>query len=267
MKKEELIKKLERIKAPEIEIPSHKAGLKRALISWKYRQKAGGFSIGFKKILMPVGVATIVILIFITGINLFFPQDALAEARKIAMKNPQIKEWVEKGAEIKDIKITKNRAYVLISPKELSTLGEIPKTTMTKDERFKGALVQIELKEKTISKIEEITPQIIPLTQQEEEKAKNIINELEFPTLSSTVKNQNEKTIRVEKVEPVPTYNLKLIQNNGGVEILPEKTENEKIKIIYRIDGEKKEGEVNLTEEKVEQIKILEQDETGNPEK
>ena len=41
MKKEELIKKLEEVKAPNIEVPSHKARLKATLVDWNFKQKVG----------------------------------------------------------------------------------------------------------------------------------------------------------------------------------------------------------------------------------
>ncbi len=256
MTKEELIKKLENIKIPEIEIPSHKAKLKKVLIDWKYRQKVGWFPIRFKKILMPIGAATIVILVFITGINLVFPQDALAEAKRIAMKDPQIKNWVDQGATIKDIEVIDNKAYVLITP-------TVAQTTTDKKDEFTGALAEIELKDKKVSKIEGITPQIIPLSQREREKITEIVRESESPaSVPGQATTTEEKIIKVESAEPVPTYNLKLIKENNNVKVLPEKTTNEKVKIIYKIDGERKEGEVNLEKEEIGETKILEETST-----
>jgi hypothetical protein len=72
---------------------------------------------------------------------------------------------------------------------------------------------------------------------------------------------KEEKNIKIERIEPLPTYKLKLQKKDGGVEILPEKSGNENVRVIYRIDGEKKESEINLIEERVDRSKILNQEE------
>lgn len=254
----DLIKKLEAVKTPEIEISSHKVRLKRALLDWYYKEeKAGLFWVGFKKILIPLGSVAVVLFLALLINNLIFPQDTLAKAKKIALSDPRVQELVKQGAEIKDIKIAENRAYVLLTPKEISN-GEGLKGEYEKKE-LKSALAQIELKKERVSKIETVEPQIIPLTREEEEKTRKIIMDSVSPASpAENIPAAESKTISVEKIEPLPTYNLKLVKKDGEFEVLPEKTENEKVRVIYKIDGEKKEDEVNLTNEKIEKSKILE---------
>ena len=251
MEKQDLIKKLEKIKLPEIETSSHKNRLKMILIDWKYGKgkKAGWFFNGFKRVLVPLSTVAVVLIIALIVSNLIAPQYTFAEVKEIAMGNPQIKEWVEKGAEIKDIEIIKNKAYVLISPRELEGVP-----VETKKEEFRGALAEIEIKKKRVAKIEKIIPKIAPLTREEEERAKKMIKELEFP------KNATE-TLEIEKIKRV-SPRLELIKKDNRVEVLQKKEEN--VWIIYEAKGERKRGRVNLFEEKVEKIEILEESKSGD---
>lgn len=274
MKTEDLIKKLEKVDTPEIEISSHKSMLKKTLLEWKYSRKKteGWFFVMPQKILMPAGALIVAALIFFVASNLASPQYTMAEVRKIAMENPQIKNLISEGASIKDIKIIDGKAYVLISPKEVPTfMDESSLTTESGQKEFRGALAEIQIKENKVSKIEDVLPQIILLTPQEEETAKKIITKLEFPAAkeqytgigsaiigSESAKTMETKTLQVEKVEAIPTYNLRLEKTNGEVKILPQNTKNEEVRITYKINGETKEGEINLPQEKVENIKVLE---------
>lgn len=253
MEKEDLIKKLEKAELPDIEVLSHKRRLKQSLINWKYQEKGFGTGFGiFKKIAFPVGTVVSLVIIALILSNILFPQYTLAEAREIALKDPQVKEWIDMGAEIKDIEIIKNKAYVLVSPKAPST-----ETRQSIEEsakyKFEGALVEIKMGTKEVSNIEGIAPQIIPLTNHEKERTLQIIEEQE-------TSQTGYRKIEVMNIEPVPTppYQLKLEVRGKKVEVLPERQGYQKVRIIYDVNGERKEGEVNVTEEKVERIEILE---------
>lgn len=148
MEKENLIKKLEKIELPEIENPNHKRWLKMALISWMNNQKTKGrIFVWFKKPLIPLGSMVVIILICFIVNNLFIPQYTFAEATEIALNNPQIYDLLKEGNEIKDIKILKDKAYILISPEKYKEV---------KDEKVYSSLVEIELKKRKVSKIEKI---------------------------------------------------------------------------------------------------------------
>jgi len=258
---------------PKIEIPSHKTRLKKALIDWKYykKNKEGWFFFGLKKFWVPAGAIAVIFVISVFAINFIFPQDTFAKVKKIALEDPQIRQLISEGATIKNIEITNNKAYVLLTPKEGLTEKKDSVEAKNGKEKLRGALAEIEIKEKRVSKIEEVPPYAAPLSQSEEEKTKRIITESEFSlpkapepegnSLMATREKEEEKNIEIEKIEPLPTYKLKLQKKDGGVEILPEKNENESVRVIYRIDGEKKESQIDLIKERVEKSKILDQEE------
>jgi len=271
MNLDDLIKKLEKAELPEIELPSHKRQLKTALINWKYQAKKGGvfsvFPVLFKKRLIPLAATVAVIILVLISANFLSPAYTLAKVRNIAMQNPQLKNLIDKGAEIKDIVVTNNsKAYVLITPQNNENGGNIGGEA-TKEE-IKGALAEIEIKEERVSKIEEIAPQVIPLTLEEEKRVKEIVtkeeasvNQEESQATQTQIEKggfEKDKNIEFEKIESLPTYDLKLEKQNGNVKIIPQKDENDDIRVVYKIDGETREGKINLSQEKLEKIEKIE---------
>lgn len=273
MKTEDLIKKLEETETPQLEIPSHKAKLKLALMSWYYKpKKANVLFLGFKKSVFSLSALTAIVLIalFLAKAN---PQYTLAEVREITMQNPQIKELIDKGAEIKDIKIIENKAYALITPKESA---ENPSTIFNgSGGKTAGVLAEIELKEKRVVKIEKIASQVSPLTIEEEKTAEKLIQDSELSTKDKEEPGtvlmapggekggaipvpQEAKKIEIEKIESLPAP-LELVKTDHTVKALPAKNEDLKVKIIYTSGDERKEGVVNITEGKTEQTKVLEE--------
>ena len=83
METEDLIKKLEKIEFPQIEIPSHKNRLKMILIDWKYRKekKVGWLFIVLKRILLPLGTVAVILAIALIVNNLLFFQYGLADVK------------------------------------------------------------------------------------------------------------------------------------------------------------------------------------------
>ena len=236
MEIEDLIKKLEKIELPEIEIPSHKEKLKSILESQYLKEKRGwGIFPIWKKILIPAGTIAVIIIIALLISNLIFPQYTLAQVEEIAMKNPQVKELIERGAEIKDIKIIKDRGYVLLSPKEAAF--------QTK-QLEEGALVEINLKAKKVSRIDKITPQVSPLTEQEKENVKKTIEKSESLKLGEP---------EITEIKTIPAFPQKLIEKDKKIEVLPEK----RASVIYKIGEKQWEGRVNLQKEIMESTKFL----------
>ena len=231
MEIEDLIKKLEKIELPEIEIPSHKEKLKSILESQYLKEKRGWeiFPI-WKRGLIPAGTIAVIIIIALLISNLIFPQYTLAQVEEIAMKNPQVKELIERGAEIKDIKIIKDRGYVLLSPKEAAF--------QTK-QLEEGALVEINLKAKKVSRIDKITPQVSPLTEEDKENVKKTIEKLGEPEIT--------------EIKAVPSFPQKLIEKDKKIEVLPEK----RASVIYEVGEKQWEGRVNLQKEIMESTKFL----------
>jgi len=257
MEEKDLIKKLEEISLPAIELPTHKARLKSVLIERYFQEKRRGEFFGFFRKLLPVGMVAIILIILIST-NLIFPKYSLAKAKEIALQDPQIKEWVEKGAVIKDVEIIQNRAYVLIQPPEKTrevpiegkTAIGVPSVSNVEKEEFKGALAEVNMREKKITKIEKITPPIITLTETEKEKVREIAEK------DLKVSGIIPKEAEIQEISSLPPQ-LELIKKGNSVQIMPEpKTEN-RASIIYQSGEKRWEGKIDLSKERVEEVKFL----------
>lgn len=254
MEKNDLIKKLKKISLPEIEIPSHKKELKQVLLSKYYQEKRTWETFNILKKAVPVGAVVIILIVLILN-NLIFPKYTLVQAKEIALKNPQIKELIDKGAIVKDIKILKNKGYVLIQPSvEIETeevretaLGEV-KIGLEEEEKFIGALAEVDLEEKRVSRIEEFTPQPPPLEEKEKEKAKEIAKN--NPEIQKIVPKEAE----IKEITPLPFFQLRLIKEKNTIKVIPEE---KRAQIIYEFNKKQWEGEIDLIEEKVKKVKFL----------
>jgi hypothetical protein len=246
----ELVELLEKVKTPEIEILSHKEKLRQILLSQYQREKKTWL---FFSVFQKLAFASLsLILIFFVFNNLIYPNYSLAKAREIALKDPQIKEMIEKGGMIKDLQIIKNQAFVLIqtAKEEIVTAPQIAekKALGIEEERAEKkeerpvALAEINLKEEKVAKIEKIVPPIIQFTEKEKEKIQEI-SQREIP-----------KEAEIKEVIP-PSSELKLIKKEGKIQVLPEK--KEEATIIYQVDKGRWQGKINLKEEKVEEVKFL----------
>jgi hypothetical protein len=260
MEEKDLIRKLEKISLPEIEIKSHKNRLKLALMEKYLPTKQRGEFFGILRKLAPVSAIAVILFFFISN-NLNSPQRNLAKAKEIALKNTEIKDWVAEGAIIKDVQIVDGRAYVLIEPTEvekekeavsnnLKIAGLPSETSKVKEEEFKGALVEVDIKEKKISKIENLTPKVTNLIEVKKEKTKEIAD-----------RNLEIQKIITEGAEVldinVTTPKFKLNRQGSSVQALPETEAEERASIIYKSDGNTWEGKINLTKEEVEEIKFF----------
>ena len=112
MKHNDLMKKLENLETPEIELSGHRQALKMALLS------SGRFKdrtiIDWVKILAPVTAA--VLLIAVVGfLNVIQPRLQMAQAKEIAMSNLQVRDLMEENElEITEVKLQNGEAYVLL---------------------------------------------------------------------------------------------------------------------------------------------------------
>jgi hypothetical protein len=235
MKEEELIKKLEKIKIPEIELPSHREGLKAALIEWKYFRKKGWEIFPFfKRIGTLAGSLALILLIFLIAKNFLFPKNNLIVAQKIALKNPEIENLIKEGGEIKDAEVLNSKAYFLIGKKEAEKL---PLKAEGKKEEMN--LAEINLKEKKVSKIEKVSPQIFPLSEEEKKLAQEI--------------GRVEKE-KILKIESLPTLEIELEKENKELKLKPKE---KRALIIYKEGNEKWAKRVNLTKGEIEEIEFL----------
>jgi len=251
---EDLIKKLEEISFPEIEIPGHKRKLRETLFGKYPKEKRIWAVFNILQKTIPLGMA--IILIFFAINNLIYPNYNLSKAKEIALKNPQVKELIEKGGEIKDIEIIKNQAYLLVQPirEEEMTIPELEKmgaagVRKAEKEEISGALIQVNLKGKEINKIEKLSPQTIPLAEKEEELAKEIAEK--NPQIQEIIK----KEAKIKEINPLPSFQMKLMKENDSIKVVPEE---KKVQIIYEFDDNLLKGEVDLIEGRVKKVELQE---------
>lgn len=246
------MKKLEETSLPEIEIPSHKRKLKDVLLSKYYKEKRSWEIFNVFKRVVPVGAVAIVLVIFILN-NFIFPKYTLAKAKEIALQNSQVKEWVKQGAIIKDAKIIENKAFVLIQPvekiEEVSGV-KAPAILEEKKEEFNGALAEINLKERKITEIKQLTPEILSLTEEEKEKVKEIAEE------NREIQKVIQKEAKIKEIRLILPPQLKLIKEKDLIKVVPEE---KRTKIIYEFDNNLLEGEVDLIKGELKTIKFKEE--------
>jgi hypothetical protein len=272
MEKEDLIKKLEEIKLPEIEIKNHRERLKLALLKNYLRETKRGEFFGFLRKAVPAA-AFLVIFCFLIFNNLIFPKYNLARAKEIALQSDEIKSWIDKGATIKDAKVIDGKAYILIQPaeseekiietKENQNISEFKSeaiapsaTPIAKEEEFKGAMAEINIKEKKISNIENLAPTVADLIENKKEKV------LEIASKSQDIQKIIPKEAEILDIN-VSTPRFKLTKRGNSISVQPEPETEEKASIIYRSDGNRWEGKINLTKEEVEEINFLGEIENG----
>jgi len=246
--KDNLIEILEKIEPAKIENPQHKEKLKSVLINWKYKEQPTGVYVDFfanhkKMVFSLASVAAILLLFFATNI-IFPPQLSLAQIQEIALNNPQVKEMISQGSKIEDVKIIEKRAYVLITKIETSMANKTSEKT--------GALAEISVREKKVTSIQQITLKENLLSDTEKQKIRELLEKSENKNLRTNI--ASEKII-IKEIIPQESE-LEIVPQNGTVRVLPKQ---ERARIIYESQKEEKEAEVNITQEKVEYTKTIEQ--------
>ena len=272
MRQEDLIKKLENLKTPDIEIQSHKQRLKMALLSSGYfKEKPIMF---WTKRLVPVGVA--LALILVVGFTIIQPKLQIARAMEIAKNDPQVKELMEEyGVEIKQVKLRDGKAYVLLAIPEAKLPPEIGERTLYTVDReggapepapmygvvstkegetqfFTGSVVEVNLKARKVVKLELLKERkllITPLT--EEAKARAIEIAKSEPKIKEMISDIDEREIIVK---PMPPFRLRLDEDpDDGVEITSaDPNEDKRASVIFKSDEMQDIITVNLTTGKVE---------------
>jgi len=121
MKQEDLLKRLENLETPEIELPGHKQGLRMALLnSGRFKKRT---ILDWAKMLVPVSAA--LVLIAVVGFfNVIQPQLQIAQAREIATNDPQVQALLQEyGLEIAEVKLEGHEAFVLLAPQSALALA------------------------------------------------------------------------------------------------------------------------------------------------
>ena len=112
MKHEDLMKKLENLETPEIELSGHRQALKMVLLSsGRFKERT---IMDWAKILAPVTAA--VLLIAVVGfLNVIQPRLQMDQAKQIAMSNLQVRDLMEENElEITEVNLQNGEAYVLL---------------------------------------------------------------------------------------------------------------------------------------------------------
>ncbi|MFO7773866.1 MAG: hypothetical protein R6V59_08065 [Dehalococcoidia bacterium] len=120
MKQEDLIKKLESLETPEIELSGHRQALRMALLnSGRFRQRN---VMDWARILAPISAA-VVLLVVVGFFHLIQPQLQIAQAKEIAGNDPHVQALLEeRGLEISEVKVQDGEAFVLLAPQSSSTV-------------------------------------------------------------------------------------------------------------------------------------------------
>jgi len=272
MKKEDLIKKLENIKTPEIEIQSHKQRLKMALLSSGYFKENP--IMFWTKRLIPAGIT--LALILVVGFTVIQPKLQIARAMEIAKKDPQIQQLMKDyGLEIKEVKLQDGKAYVLLSLPE-EKLPPVPalageetgsKKGMRGPGQFfiayqdpktgeiietSGSVAEIDLKAKKVKKLEMVEKMkinITPLT--EKEKARAIEIAKSNPKIQEMIPDLEQREVIVKALPPLK---LRLDEDpDNGMEVTSaDPNEEKRANVIFKFDEYQDIITVNLTTGKVE---------------
>jgi len=172
MKQEDLIKKLENTKTPDIEIQNHKQKLKMVLLgSGYFKEKPIMF---WTKKLAPAGAALALILAigFVSFFTVIRPELQIADAMEIIANNEQARAIIEEyNLEVQEVEIKDHVAYVFLN-EDVTITVDLDKETIGKivtkiEEMLKYEIPSIEELEK---KIEATKEEIKAMTTEEFKK-------------------------------------------------------------------------------------------------
>jgi len=143
MKDEDLIRKLENIKPPEIELLSHRQELRSALLNSGYFRKRSIRD--WAKIVAPA-TAAVLLLVFVGFFSVIQPQLQIARAKEIVKDDPQVQELLEEyGLKIGEVKLQDSEAFVLLSPELVyAASGE------SRDKSAAGYVLKVDLLEEKV---------------------------------------------------------------------------------------------------------------------
>jgi len=115
MREEDLIRQLESLETPDIELAGHRQALRAALINSDRFQRRT--PTGWARILAPVAAAAALIAFF-GFVNLIQPELHTARAMEIARTDAQVQALMtEYGLDIAEVKLQDGEAFVLLAPR------------------------------------------------------------------------------------------------------------------------------------------------------
>jgi len=292
MKKEDLIKKLENIKTPDIEIQSHKQRLKMALLSSGYFKKKP--IMFWTKRLVPAGIA--LALILVVGFTVIQPKLQIAKAMEIAKKDPQIQQLMKDyRLEIKQVKVQDGKAYVLLALSEENLPSGLEKRALGSEEtgmrgpgqmfmayqnpktgeiiESSGSVAEIDLKAAKVANLKQVGI-VEPIEGKDPAIGKYTgeLKKIETVNVAPLTKEEKAKAIEIAKsepkiqemipdleqreviVKPLPPLKLRLDEDpDNGIKVSPANPNEEKrVNVIFKSDEAQDIITVNLTTGKVE---------------
>jgi len=247
MEEKDLIRKLESIKVPEIEIKDHKKELKIALLSSDYFKKRNFFQVFGRS--LAVAVPVLALLLFL-GINVIEPRLAEANALKVAMSNPEIKKLIEENNMVLgEVKVSGGKAYILLNSPGQEKDPSI-RIKKAKDKEIEGAIIEVNLEQKQVTRINPIEwEEVVPLNDNDKEEAQEIVKENEI------LKDIIPKEANLEKIKSSLPQKIGLIEKDNEVKVVPRPDTEKKAKVHYSLEGKKWVVKVDLDNKKVEEIR------------
>lgn len=272
MQEEDLIKKLEKIELPEIEIQSHRIKLRMALLNSACFKRLSFFEILKKSLIFAPPVLASLVLLIILGVTVIQPKLNEAKALDIAKNNPEIKKLIEENNMVLgEVRIEEGKAYILLSPAEeiKQAAGENPVIKIQKTEKkegepenIEGAIIEVNISRKEVSKINPIKgDDVAPLADKERESAKEIAESEEI------LKEIIPQGAKVEKIQSSLPQKISLNKKDNKIEAVPQSKIEKKARVYYILDGKKWVIKVNLNEKRVEEIKYSSEDNNSNDNK
>jgi hypothetical protein len=163
MKYEDLTKKLENLKTPNVELPGHRQALRMALLnSIHFKQRT---MMDWTKILAPVTAAVVVISV-VGFFNVIQPRLQMAQARDIAMSDLQVQELMqEDDLEIAGVRVQNGEAYVLLGCQaaflESDSGGGIrvapgEESNTMRDTAISGYILKVDLAEDKVTEVGQV---------------------------------------------------------------------------------------------------------------
>jgi len=247
MELNDLIKKLENIELPNIEVKSHRQKLKMALLTSRYfKPKTSSFWL--KNALPFASAFALAIFLLVTIVN---PKLIEVKAMGIAKNDPQIKKIMsESGFSIKELKIKNGKAYALLTriEQDLSLSGEAT-----------GTVAQINLDSDKVETINNVNIPLADLTDAEKTKAIDIIKN--DPKTKDLIASTSAEKIILKSLASL-MLNLQ-DDDEDKVELSFGNNQDKIIVAMFDNNGRQYTIIVNLTQNKIEKVNVGEHNNEG----